>query len=72
MALQEMPLQGRRRACREDSVNGMEEGCPCVEQDRIGPICILCGKAHLPDPSYLVLAGAVAYFAFVVVRYNLL
>ena len=49
----------------------MEDGCPCVEQDRIGPICILCGKAHLPDISYLVLAGAVAYFAFVVVRYRL-
>ena len=53
-------------------MNGMEDGCPCVDQDRLGPVCLLCGRVvSLPDPSYLVLAGAVAYFAFVVVRYRL-
>ena len=30
--------------------------CQHKEADRLGPICLFCGRISLPDPSYIVVA----------------
>ncbi len=46
--------------------------CRHTEADQLGPICLCCGRADLPDPSYIVIALAVILFgAHVVYWINL-